>query len=68
MLAHDQAYGVLVVQSYDPTVVYTKSELDLLAFIASHVAVALARRPVYIEASRPARLTGAALLPRVRRS
>ena len=43
MLAHDQAYGVLVVQSYDPTVVYTKSELDLLAFIASHVAVAIAR-------------------------
>jgi len=43
MLAHDQAYGVLVVQSYDPTVVYTKNELDLLAFIASHVAVAIAR-------------------------
>jgi signal transduction histidine kinase len=43
MLAHDQAYGVLVVQSYDPAVVYTKTELDLLAFIASHVAVAIAR-------------------------
>jgi signal transduction histidine kinase len=43
MLVHDKAYGVLVVQSYDPTVVYTKAELDLLAFIASHVAVAMAR-------------------------
>ena len=43
MLAHDQAYGVLVVQSYDPAVIYTKSELDLLAFIANHVAVAIAR-------------------------
>lgn len=43
MIAHDHAYGVLVVQSYDPTIVYTKNELDLLAFIASHVAVAIAR-------------------------
>ncbi len=43
MLVNDQAYGVLVVQSYDPTIVYTKSELDLLAFISSHVAVAIAR-------------------------
>jgi signal transduction histidine kinase len=43
MLVHDKAYGMLVVQSYDPTIVYTKIELDLLAFIASHVAVAIAR-------------------------
>ncbi|CAH0208100.1 Sensor kinase CckA [Massilia sp. Bi118] len=43
MLVHDKAYGVMVVQSYDPTVLYTKTELDLLAFIASHVAVAIAR-------------------------
>ena len=43
MLVHDKAYGVLVVQSYDPTVVYTKADLDLLAFISSHVAVAIAR-------------------------
>jgi signal transduction histidine kinase len=33
----------MVVQSYDPTIIYTKTELDLLAFIASHVAVAIAR-------------------------
>jgi len=43
MLVHDKAYGVMVVQSYDPAIVYTKTELDLLAFIASHVAVAMAR-------------------------
>jgi signal transduction histidine kinase len=43
MLVHDKAYGVMVVQSYDPTIIYTKTELDLLAFIASHVAVAIAR-------------------------
>lgn len=43
MLVHDKPYGVLVVQSYDPAIVYTKAELDLLAFVASHVAVAIAR-------------------------
>ncbi|QNA87729.1 GAF domain-containing protein [Massilia sp. Dwa41.01b] len=43
MLVHDQPYGVLIVQSYDPAVVYTKADLDLLAFVASHVAVAIAR-------------------------
>jgi signal transduction histidine kinase len=43
MLVHDKPYGVLVVQSYDPATIYTKTELDLLAFIASHVAVAIAR-------------------------
>ena len=43
MLVHEQPYGVLIVQSYDPAIVYTKADLDLLAFMASHVAVALAR-------------------------
>jgi signal transduction histidine kinase len=43
MLVNDQPYGVIVVQSYDPAIVYTKADLDLLAFMASHVAVALAR-------------------------
>jgi signal transduction histidine kinase len=43
MLVHEEAYGVMVVQSYDPAILYTKLELDLLAFIASHVAVAIAR-------------------------
>ena len=43
MLVHDKPYGVLIVQSCDPATVYTKADLDLLAFIASHVAVAIAR-------------------------
>jgi signal transduction histidine kinase len=43
LLVNDRALGVLVVQSYDPAVVYGKADLDLLAFIASHVAVAIAR-------------------------
>jgi len=43
MLLGDQAYGVIIVQSYDDSVWYTQSELDILAFMASHVAVALAR-------------------------
>ena len=43
MLVHDQPYGVLVVQSYDPSTMYSKADLDLLAFMASHVAVAIAR-------------------------
>lgn len=53
MLVHDKPYGVLIVQSYDPAIVYTKAELDLLAFIASHVAVAIAR----MEADRAIRRT-----------
>jgi signal transduction histidine kinase len=57
MLVHEQPYGVLVVQSYDPAVTYTKVELDLLAFMASHVAVALAR----MQADRRIRKTKEAL-------
>jgi signal transduction histidine kinase len=43
MLVHDQPYGVIIVQSYDPSITYTEADLDLLAFMASHVAVAIAR-------------------------
>jgi len=57
MLVHEQPYGVLVVQSYDPAVTYTKADLDLLAFMASHVAVALAR----MQADRKIRKTKEAL-------
>ena len=57
MLVHEQPYGVLIVQSYDPSIVYTKADLDLLAFMASHVAVALAR----MQADRRMRKTKEAL-------
>lgn len=43
MLLGDQAYGVIIVQSYDDSVTYTQADLDILAFMASHVAVAIAR-------------------------
>jgi signal transduction histidine kinase len=43
LLAHGQPYGVIIVQSYDAACVYTEADLELLAFMASHVAVALAR-------------------------
>ncbi|MYN20198.1 GAF domain-containing protein [Rugamonas sp. FT107W] len=43
MLLGDVAYGVIIVQSYDETVTYTQADLDILAFMASHVAVAIAR-------------------------
>jgi signal transduction histidine kinase len=43
MLVHDQPYGVIIVQSYDPATIYTAADLELLAFMASHVAVAIAR-------------------------
>jgi signal transduction histidine kinase len=57
MLVHDEPYGVIVVQSYDPAIVYTKADLDLLAFMASHVAVAIAR----MQADRKIRKTKEAL-------
>lgn len=53
MLVHDKPQGVLIVQSYDPAVVYNKADLDLLAFMASHVAVAIAR----MQADRKLRAT-----------
>ena len=43
MLLGDTAYGVIIVQSYDKSVLYTQADLDILAFMASHVAVAIAR-------------------------
>ncbi|MET0264774.1 MAG: GAF domain-containing protein [Duganella sp.] len=43
MLLGDQAYGVIILQSYDASVMYSASDLEILAFMASHVAVAIAR-------------------------
>ena len=43
MLVGDQPYGVIIVQSYDESVTYTQADLDIMAFLASHVAVAIAR-------------------------
>ncbi|WP_317205868.1 GAF domain-containing sensor histidine kinase [Janthinobacterium sp.] len=43
MLLGEQAYGVIIVQSYDAAVLYSQADLDILAFMASHVSVAIAR-------------------------
>ncbi|NRR32607.1 GAF domain-containing sensor histidine kinase [Oxalobacteraceae bacterium] len=43
MLLGDKAYGVIIVQSYDESIKYTQADLEILAFMASHVAVAIAR-------------------------
>lgn len=44
MIVAEHVYGVIVVQSYDPTIVHTQGDLDLLAYVATHVAGALSRR------------------------
>ncbi len=44
LIVAERVYGVIVVQSYDPTIVHTQADLDLLAYMASHVASALSRR------------------------
>ncbi|MCX7217542.1 MAG: GAF domain-containing sensor histidine kinase [Burkholderiales bacterium] len=43
MLVHEQIIGVLILQSYDPTILYSEQDLNLLAFVANHVASALSR-------------------------
>ncbi|WP_028101491.1 sensor histidine kinase [Pseudoduganella violaceinigra] len=43
MLVGEQALGVIIVQSYDATVTYTQADLDILAYVASHTAAAIAR-------------------------
>ena len=57
MLLGDRVYGVIIVQSYDASVRYTQADLDILAFMASHVAVAIAR----LQADRTMRRTKDAL-------
>ncbi len=43
ILIKNKIYGVIIVQSYDLHHTYTHADLDLLAFVASHIAVAIAR-------------------------
>ena len=43
LLVADRLYGVIIIQSYSPDLIYTDTDLDLIAFVASHVATALAR-------------------------
>jgi diguanylate cyclase (GGDEF)-like protein/PAS domain S-box-containing protein len=40
----DQAFGVIVVQSYEETARYTETDRDILTFVSQHVATALDRK------------------------
>lgn len=43
ILIKEKIYGVIIVQSYDLNVTYGVQDLELLTFVASHIAVAIAR-------------------------
>ncbi len=43
LIAHDRVYGLIIVQSYSADITYTQADLDLLEFVASHVATTAAR-------------------------
>lgn len=43
IVINDKVYGAIIVLSYDDSFLYGQADLDLLAFVASHVAVAIAR-------------------------
>lgn len=43
LIAQDQVYGLIIVQSYSADVTYTQGELDLLNYVAGHVATIVAR-------------------------
>jgi len=43
LLADQHLFGVIIIQSYHPDLSYTDADLELLSFVASHVAAALAR-------------------------
>ncbi|MEO5829267.1 MAG: ATP-binding protein [Rhodanobacter sp.] len=43
LIAQDQVYGLIIVQSYSADITYMQADLDLLSFVASHVAATVAR-------------------------
>ena len=43
LIAQDHVYGLIIVQSYTDQVTYTPADLDLLNYVASHVAATVAR-------------------------
>jgi signal transduction histidine kinase len=44
MIVGERVFGVIVAQSYDPAVRHDEADLELLAYMATHVAGALSRR------------------------
>jgi signal transduction histidine kinase len=49
MIVAERVYGVIVVQSYDPSIRHSAEDLDLLAYMATHVAGALSRRDTDVQ-------------------
>ena len=43
LLAQDRVYGLIIVQSYSDDVAYTEADLELLTYVAGHVATLVAR-------------------------
>jgi signal transduction histidine kinase len=43
LLAQDKVHGLIIVQSYHPEVIYTEADLELLRFVAAHVATIVSR-------------------------
>jgi two-component system NtrC family sensor kinase len=43
LLAQHRVHGLIIVQSYRPDVTYTEADLELLRFVAAHVATIVAR-------------------------
>lgn len=43
LIAQDRVYGLIIVQSYTDEVTYTQADLELLNYVASHVAATVAR-------------------------
>lgn len=43
LIAQERVYGLIIVQSYSPDITYTQADLDLLNYVASHVAAIVAR-------------------------
>ena len=52
MVGQGEVRGVVVVQSYDPSVQYTEEDRALLAYVAQHILTALARKKVQGELER----------------
>ncbi len=52
MVGQGEVRGVVVVQSYDPSVHYTEEDRALLAYVAQHILTALARKKVQAELER----------------
>ena len=43
LFVDDRLYGVIIIQSYQPPLLYTQTDLVLIAYVANHVAAAFAR-------------------------